>query len=126
MRRSKNDSQWKELKQKVLARDKNSCVLRKILTPLEAMLLIKKAGSRLNILDPAHVFPVSTCPHMCYMLENVVILNRYSHSMLDNGCDPITGDFIGQEKVQEWWKRIVGEKIYNTLFEISLRRDKYE
>jgi len=112
-RRSKNDPFWSDLKNKVKSRDR-SCRLMKVLTAKEALLLIK-GGGPLSVLDPAHVFGSGPFPHMVYDTDNVVLLNRVAHDRLDTFKDPITGKPITKEEHTVWWKRIVGEKIYESL-----------
>ena len=76
--------------------------------------------------DPAHVFGVGPYPHMCYNQKNVVLLNRYSHECLDSCRDPIRGTPISREERDEWWKKIVGEELYECLEkEAYSRGDKY-
>jgi hypothetical protein len=85
----------------------------------EALLLQKKApSSMLRQLDVAHVFPVGVYPEMMYDTNNCVLLNRYSHTCLDDMKDPITGESISYDERQEWWKRIANGqwvKILNVL-----------
>ena len=52
---------------------------------------------------------------MCYNDKNVVLLNRYSHHNLDECCHPITGLPITKEEVDEWWKKILGEELFEVL-----------
>lgn len=118
-RRGSDDKQWQEVKKQIAKRDKNSCRLCRVLTAQEMMVLRRKAGSLLNVLDPAHVFGVGPHPHMVYIEENIYMINRYSHDMLDTFKDPITGNKISREEHHGWWKRIIGEKTYSYLEEVS-------
>lgn len=110
-KRTKNDPQWVELVKRVKERDRG-CRLLPLLTPQEFLLLRKNAGSRLLHCDPCHVFPVGAHPELCYDIENIVYLNRYSHDNLDNCKSPITGNPITREERDLWWARIVGEEFY--------------
>lgn len=107
MRRDSSDKAWQEVKKKVLARDGNSCRLLRVLSLGEAFALQKNAKGLLSKLDPAHYIPVSADPSIMYDENNICMINRYSHSMLDSYKDPITGKPISKEKVQEWWERIL-------------------
>lgn len=107
MKRDSNDKQWKEVKDKVYIRDNNTCRLCKVLTFREMLILRKKAGPLLKILDPAHFLPVSQRPDLCYETNNICVLNRYSHTMLDDYRNPLTGEYINKEEVLSWWGRIL-------------------
>jgi hypothetical protein len=61
-----------------------------------------------GILDAAHVFGKSAFPWMRFEEKNVVVLNRFSHSCLDNGKSPINGKPITDERKKLWWERITG------------------
>jgi hypothetical protein len=58
--------------------------------------------------DPAHVLPRSTHPHLIYDPENIVMLSRLFHSRLDTYRHPLTGTPLSKEEHRKWWKRIVG------------------
>ena len=106
-KRGKDDLEWQELKKKVLARDQYKCRLMSILTAQEMGVLKKTATSvELNTLDPAHRYSVSTHPELCYELDNVFTLNRFSHECLDNCKDPVTGASIPRAIRDNWWIRI--------------------
>jgi len=116
-RRDRNDIEWKKVKEVVKARDDNKCRLIAILTLPEYYTYIHHAKSRFFKLDPAHIFPVSTYPKLCYEKDNIVMLNRWSHTHLDNCKSPITGGSISRTERDDWWKRIIGKKLYNNLLE---------
>lgn len=105
-RRSSQDKEWQAVKEEVRKRDKGDRILR-VITPLEYLMLKKNAGYFLNILDPAHYIAVSDNPSLIYEKNNIVILNRFSHSNLDNFRDPITSQSITKEEAQKWWERIL-------------------
>ena len=107
MRRDSNDILWKEVKQKVRARDGNICRLLKVLSLQEGILLRKNAEHLLYQLDPAHFISVSQDSSIMYDENNIVMLNHYSHSNLDSCRNPITGEYISQEEVRNWWERIL-------------------
>ncbi|HRS26402.1 MAG TPA: hypothetical protein P5140_07685 [Methanofastidiosum sp.] len=93
-----------------------------ILTEKEILILRKRAGYKLNKLDVAHFLPVSERPDLCYDINNVCLLNRYSHEMLDSFRDPITGAHISRDETFEWWIRILSanKKQYMALFQAGL------
>jgi hypothetical protein len=121
MRRDKDDTKWQELKLRVSRRDNKTCRLLRICSAREGLMLQKIAPpTMLNHLDHAHCFPVGKYPSLCYNDRNVVLLNRYSHHMLDDCCDPITGELITYEERQKWWERILGTETYQyLLLEVS-------
>lgn len=71
------------------------------------------------IIDHAHVFGKGAYPHMKFMEDNIVLLNRYSHSMLDHRKNPITGENISSEEHEKWWIYIIGKDRYKKLKEIA-------
>ncbi len=107
MRRDQNDRAWGEVKIAVKKRDGELCRLVRILSVGDMHELRKRAGSRLNVLDPAHYIPVSASAEHMYDVDNIVRLNRYSHEMLDGFRDPITGKSISKNEVQRWWYKII-------------------
>ena len=93
MRRGSDDAQWQALKEKVKRRD-HGCRLIPLLSVKEFLIFQKNAKGQASHCDPAHIFGVGPFPHMIYMLENVVMLNRYSHDCLDDCRNPLTGERI--------------------------------
>lgn len=115
-RRTSSDGEWKAVKDRILARDRKVCRLLRVLTVKEALLLKRNApGCSLLQLDPAHIFPVGVHPDWCYIDENIVTLNHYSHSNLDNMRNPIDGKPISRDERDAWWRRITGETQYSRL-----------
>lgn len=110
------DEEWQELKTKL---DLSECSLLKRLREEqmfdEIAELQEKAGWLLRTIDPAHVFSRSSCPHMKYDVENVVPLNRYSHSCLDSMRDPISGESIDLNAHRLFWMFIVGIERFTSL-----------
>jgi len=113
-RRDAADEKWARTKERVRKRDKQKDRIFRIITVRDAMVL-KKQGSLLQRLDCAHIFPVSLYPELCYVDVNIVLLNRYSHSMLDSYRDPISGGSISKREVYDWWERIAGPKQWQAL-----------
>ena len=109
------DEKWNELKQQL----PNECSLINALkaahryTDIHA--LHGNARFLVTVIDGAHVFSRQKAPWMKYDIDNVVPLNRYSHSMLDFMRDPITGATITKEEQEDWWKFILGNERWNRL-----------
>ena len=114
------DEKWEELKSHL---DLRSCQLHEALLindlPNQISTLEKNAGHLFRIIDPAHIFGKGAHPHMKYDLDNVVPLNRYSHSMLDQSRDPICGNQVSSEEIVGWWMFIVGKLKYTELLSRS-------
>lgn len=106
-RRGSDDPKWQKVKKQIALRDRDVDRILKVVSFQEALALKKNAPfAMLKKLDPAHIFPVSTHPHIMYDPDNLMQLNRYSHTNLDNCKDPITGDSITREERQAWWARL--------------------
>ena len=114
-RRTSDDLEWKAVKETVMKRDRGVCRLVRVVTPGEMMVLRKNAGPYLQRLDPAHIFPVGVHADLCYLASNLVLLNHYSHSNLDNMLSPLDGRPISREERDKWWKRIAGERQFAQL-----------
>ena len=91
---------------------------------LELQALDNNAGYFAKIIDHAHVIRRSRAPKLKYDASNIVCLNRFSHSMLDNYRHPITGAQISEKEYEGWWKQIVGDSEYNRLITKVRRGDK--
>jgi len=122
-RRDSKDLQWKDTKAIVSKRDKG-CRLLRLLSPQEFLILKRNAGSRIGVLDHAHVLAVSNRLDLVYDPNNVVLLNRFSHMALDYMRSPITDEPITLEVRNQWWERIVGKKLYAQL--ITRGEEKYD
>lgn len=119
-RYTSKDERWEELKSK---KSLLTCELIDKLSLLGYQNAIEeirgRAGHLYFIIDPAHVFGKGAYPHMKYDLDNVVPLNRYSHSMLDQNRDPISGEQISNEDKIDWWIFIIGNNKYQELLSRS-------
>lgn len=118
MQRDNKDPKWAKLKERVNKRDK-TCRLAAKLSAKDYLVLQKKAGRYMFALDCAHVFSVGGFPHMLYEVKNVVLLNRYSHTLLDDYKHPIYGSPLTKEEHTEWWIKIVGKTRYEELEKMS-------
>jgi hypothetical protein len=67
------------------------------------------------VLDPAHIFPVSLYPHLCYEEKNVVLMNRFAHDQLENRYCPLTGKRLTDIEYNLFFIRMLGETSFNTL-----------
>ena len=122
-RRDSSDERWQEVKKEVRSRDKTDRLL-KVVTAKEYLKLKKIAApALLQRLDAAHVFSVSSHPQMCYDVDNIILLNRFSHENLDSCKDPITGERISPQERDDWWRRLIGSEQYDILIE-KARRSK--
>lgn len=110
------DVEWEELKSQL---DMEHCQLIERLNSDGQYSIVKElrknASFLINTIDPAHIFPRSGYPELKYDVENVVPLNRYSHSCIDSMRDPINGSTIDRETQQLFWKYIAGETTYSLL-----------
>jgi len=79
--------------------------------------LVENAGPLLDQVDRAHVIGRGRCPALKEDEENIVPLNRYSHSLLDQYKDPIYGTPISSEVHRAIWAFIVGERELENLEE---------
>lgn len=123
MLRNSFDEKWEEFK---LTLDLSECSLlkkfRKLQCQTELEFLIENSGNLIKVIDPAHVFSKGAYPHLKYEKENVVALNRWSHSCLDSRKHPVYGGPISEEEYVFWWKFIVGEERYQKL--LKMRKNK--
>ena len=117
------DKLWEEVRYKAFVRDRYICRLTSKLAEVDKSLLKENAKGLYKKLDPAHVFSRGAFPHMKYEVDNLVILNRWSHSCLDSGKDPIFGKPLEKEEIDKWWEFIVGEDLYSKLKEKSVKNN---
>lgn len=107
MRRDSNDKEWQRVKEEVKKRDKEIDRMIKVCSPVEYILYKKNAGNLINIIDPAHVIPVSEDFKGLYKSCNICSISRWAHSNLDSFKSPITGQPISKEEINNWWLRIL-------------------
>ena len=109
---NKVDERWEEIK----AGLGKNCRLITRLYEMGLNSLLKElndnASHLINTVDGAHYKSRSRYPFLIYYADNVIPLNRYSHSMLDQSRDPINGERITKEEQEEWWQFLLGEEIY--------------
>lgn len=114
-KKPKKDIEWEQAREEVFKRDKGECQLLKKLDYSSIRKLKENSGGLHNIIDPAHIFNKATYRELYYEPENIICLNRFSHSMLDFNKHPITGIAISREEVDYWWVIIVGIDRINKL-----------
>ncbi len=112
------DEELEKLKEKVYNRDGSRCRLVAILNKDEYDILLNNAWDELlNQLDLAHIFRKSTYPSLQYDINNVILLNRFSHNNLDEDRSPLDGGKISKKETKNWWMRIVGVEYYKKLLQ---------
>jgi hypothetical protein len=110
------DLQLEEAYKKVDVRDKGKCQLINKLTREHFKELCSNAWKEmLDTIDHAHVFGKGPYPELKYDPNNIVLLNRYSHSMLDQYRHPLNGSQITDQEKIHWWIFIIGGERYNIL-----------
>lgn len=125
MRRDSKDPEWKRVKKEVKDRDNGQCRLSRILPLRDLLILNKNAGHFIDTIDCAHIISVASNPKIMYENCNIVLLNRYSHTNLDSGKDPIDGHDITKEEVNAWWVKILkGNKKQYNIFTNLLHKEK--
>ena len=112
------DEDWERLKEVLIRRDGFGCKLVSIIRGTNLYYdLRENAGHLLNTIDVAHIFPKGYYKQLYYDIDDVVWLNRYSHSMLDSYRDPIRGKSISSTELSLWWRFIAGNDVYERLLE---------
>jgi hypothetical protein len=113
---TEKDYRWEELKEALKLRD-ISCLFTKIATFEELRILEQNENWWLSrFIDGAHLIPRSMASRIIYDIDNVILLNRHSHTRLDNFLDLVTGEFIGLEGKKRWIERIMHE---NKLWDLN-------
>lgn len=111
-----------DIKNQVYTRDTNRCRLYNKLSPYQQIEVSELLSSdQFGTLDIAHVFSRGVYPHMKYDVDNMVLLYRLFHSRLDAHLNPITGKYIANEELEDWWKLIIGNTLYEKLRDRSKR-----
>lgn len=108
-----DDPKWKEVADIVWKRDKGEC---RLLSRLKVdnlnlyMYFIENNISTLyKKLDLAHIIPRSKSSELYYEPNNIILLNRVSHSNLDTYHNPVTGEAINKEDHEWWWRYILDD-----------------
>lgn len=117
----KLDEQWIELKSHLVQECALIRALRNAGRITDIHAIYQNGKFLVKTLDGAHIISRQKAPYMKYDPDNVVMMNRYSHSMLDFMKNPIDGSPITKEEQDEWWKFIIGEERWNRLNERYMR-----
>ena len=101
------DEEMERVNALVRARDGNKCRLIPLLSPEEKAELYHNARFLVTTIDAAHIHSRGRRPDLKHDVNNIVLLNRFSHSMLDTFRNPINGDVLfNKDEWRYWWKRI--------------------
>jgi hypothetical protein len=104
------DQEWEKVREVVYLRDRNDCQLLNKLTVDQTNELYRNGMTNLiKTLDPAHYLRRNTHPKFKYLSDNIVLLNRQSHSWLDTFCHPLNGSKITRDEWEQWWSLILGK-----------------
>lgn len=106
-RRSTEDKEWQETKRLARIRDKNMCVLCRLLTPTEYAKFQQSRPFMPMLIEVAHIEAVANHVEKVYDLDNVVCLCHAMHDRIDRMQDPVTGKNISKSVQLDWWQRIV-------------------
>lgn len=106
-RRSTDDKEWQETKRLAHIRDKNMCVLCRLLTPTEYAKFQQSRPLMPMLIEVAHIEAVANHVEKVYDLDNVVCLCHAMHDRLDRMQDPVTGKNISKSVQLDWWQRII-------------------
>lgn len=99
-----DDQQWVEVRAFVRQRDQ-VCRLWLILTAKERVYVLQKHHAdyrMLSMLDPAHIKAKGSHPELYYEPDNIVLIRRYFHTLLDTFKCPVTQKPINQEYREKW------------------------
>ena len=114
-RRSKDDVEWQDLKNKCKIRDFGQCRCCGILLPYECKIRQKQSdfsSQRTAPTDVAHIEPVSLHLDKAYDIDNVVFLCRWCHGHIDNFYSPVDGHQLDKNEHWYWWVRIKYKKTF--------------
>ena len=127
-------SLWEETRLKVWKRDFNAkiekippfggvqdkwiygCRFYKCLTSEEKVIFLKNLQKYFPLdthpkLQPAHILNQRDFPQYIHDLDNIVLINEFTHACLDiNFIDPLTLLPIKETGKKEWFQRIKGER----------------
>ena len=114
------DLEWINVREIVFKRDNRKCQLLSKLTP-ETLHSFSRVAmpSLVKIIDPAHYLRRLSYPQFKYFSDNIVCLNRQSHSWIDIHCSPVTGKYISDDEIEYWWELILTKKVKDNLDKIK-------
>lgn len=127
------DEEMEELKSQMWQRDKSQCQMWIRLTKEEKLIVGYSNiiyNSMYKQLDTAHIFEKSVYPKLKYCLNNVVLLSRYFHSLLDGYKHPITEYKITKEdRIKIFLKLLPDnrkEELQKDIYEVGYKIDLKE
>lgn len=131
MKRGFDDKKWQEVKKQVHKRDRDHCRFIRTLSLKEVLLLQKYAQelhqkNLLSVIDPAHVFPVSVFPHLCYEILNVIQISRFVHEQLENHHNPLDGECLTETEYNTLYIKILGMNTFSTLAMWATNPENYK
>jgi hypothetical protein len=113
------DPLWIEVSTTVHKRDKEQCRFLsklKVDNPeLYVYFIENNLSSLYTKLDLAHIIPRSDSKALYYEPENLILLNRVSHSLIDMYHDPVTGKPITKQQREDYFRYIIGNELYEDL-----------
>lgn len=105
---------WQEVKEQLIERDNNTCQLWKILSKDEQLHILHnyfEDYSQLSKqLDPAHIVPRSRSNELYYDVDNLVLISRYFHSLLDTWKHPVYRTTITDDERTDWYIKAKDQK----------------
>jgi hypothetical protein len=112
------DLQWEKVRRIVMTNDPNCSLFWKSLN-FKEYYLMKQKGIENDVIDCAHLFGKGSHPHMKYLVENIILLPRSIHTLIDQNIHPITLEFLNQEERNDWWIKIIGIERWNQLLDFD-------
>lgn len=116
MLKNKIDKKWEKLREEF---DYSTCQLWRVLTKEEKNYILDNYKEELYMLsnkDAAHIKGRGSSIELKYDKDNVVIICRYFHTLLDTYRDPVTKKEITDEQRGFWFERIKAYKEPNPYF----------
>lgn len=108
------DPLWTEVREELFQRDNNTCQLWKILSQEERVYILHnhfEDYSQLSkTLDPCHIVPRARSSKLYYDLDNLVLISRYFHSLLDTWKHPVYRTTITDQERIDWFNKAKGER----------------
>ncbi len=79
-----------------------------------------RMGQDFSIIDPAHIFSVGSTPTMADEIDNILMLPRCVHSLVDTYLNPLSEkhEVINKEQRDSFWIRFIGVERWNRLLEM--------
>lgn len=112
------DKRWLEVREAAYKRDEYSCqLIKKRPYVLNEPWVRENYFGSLTILDPCHIFSRGSYPFLKYDIDNIVILSRLFHSMLDQYRSPVNGLSLTKEGVLDVWSFLIGQERYERLMD---------